>query len=82
MTATHKAIRDVKKPTNLSLDASLREKARSMGINISRACEYGLAAQITEIEQARWREENMEAINSSNEYVTCNGLPLAKFRQF
>jgi antitoxin CcdA len=41
-----------------------------------------LAAQITEIESERWREENMEAINSSNEYVACNGLPLAKFRQF
>jgi antitoxin CcdA len=82
MTATHKAIRDFRKPTNLSLDASLLEKARSLGINISRACEHGLAAQITEIESERWREENMEAINSSNEYVACNGLPLAKFRQF
>ncbi|RUY20924.1 post-segregation antitoxin CcdA, partial [Mesorhizobium sp. M7A.F.Ca.CA.001.13.2.1] len=30
----------------------------------------------------RWQEENKQAIESSNEYVRRNGLPLAKHRLF
>jgi antitoxin CcdA len=30
----------------------------------------------------RWQEENKEAIESSNEYVRRNGLPLVKYRPF
>lgn len=33
-----------RKPTNVSLDSLLLEEARTLGINISRACERSLAA--------------------------------------
>lgn len=78
----HNASRPVRRPTNVSLDQSLVEKARSLEINLSRACERGLAAQIKASEEARWLAENAEAIASWNDYVDKNGLPLAKYRQF
>ena len=55
-----------RKPTNLSLDVRLVEEAKRLGINISRACESGLATQIAEERARRWRLENAEAIASSN----------------
>lgn len=71
-----------KKATNLSINESLLKVARNLGINISKACERGLEAQIAEVEARRWREENSLAIDSSNDYVTRNGLPLARHRRF
>lgn len=71
-----------KKPTNLSINASLLETAKRMKINVSRACERGLQMQIAEIQAQRWREENAEALDSSNAFVEAHGLPLVRFRQF
>lgn len=71
-----------RKPTNVSLDPALIEQARELDINISRACERGLAEQIAKARADQWREENAEAIRSSNEWVERNGLPLARYRQF
>lgn len=71
-----------RKPTNISLDATLLETAKELGVNISRACERGLAEQIAETRAERWRAENAEAIESSNRYVERHGLPLAGFRRF
>lgn len=71
-----------KKAANLSINASLLELAKSMRINVSKACERGLQMQIDEIRAKVWREENAEALASSNEYVERHGLPLARFRQF
>jgi antitoxin CcdA len=72
----------IRKPTNLSLDASLVSAAKELGINLSRACEQGLATEIAQERSRRWLEENAEAIASSNAYVVQHGLPLAAFRQF
>lgn len=71
-----------KRATNVSLNSDLLAKAKERGINISQACEAGLAKQIAELEAKKWLEENMEALQSSNEYVERHGLPLARFRQF
>ncbi len=71
-----------KKATNLTLNSSLLEVARRLRINISRACERGLQMQIAEVEARRWREENRDAVASSNDYVERHGLPLARYRQF
>ena len=70
-----------RKPTNVSLDAALVADAKSLGINLSRACETGLAAELKAERERQWREENAEAIASSNAYVEKYGLPLAKYRQ-
>lgn len=71
-----------KKPTNLSINASLLEAAKQMKINVSKACERGLQMQIAEIQARQWQKENAEAMESSNAYVDAHGLPLARFRQF
>jgi len=71
-----------RKATNISLDAALLEEARGLHINISRACERGLAEQIAETRTARWQAENAEALASSNAYADRHGVPLADFRRF
>ncbi|MBF0335801.1 MAG: type II toxin-antitoxin system CcdA family antitoxin [Alphaproteobacteria bacterium] len=71
-----------KKATNLSLSQTLVNEAKSLGINLSRACERGLAEEIADARAAQWREENHAAIESYNDYIETHGLPLARFRQF
>ncbi|CAI2932654.1 type II toxin-antitoxin system CcdA family antitoxin [Aminobacter niigataensis] len=77
-----KAAKPTRKPTNVSLDSKLVEEAKALGINMSQAAEAGLAKAISEEKSRQWLEENREAIESSNEYVERNGLPLAKYRMF
>lgn len=71
-----------RKATNVSLDADLLDQARELDINISRACESGLVAQISKARGERWLAENAMAIDSYNDWVANNELPLARYRQF
>ena len=71
-----------RKPTNLSLDADLVADARSLGINLSRACEDALRKEVAVERGRRWKEENAAGIAASNTYVEKHGLPLEKYRQF
>ncbi len=71
-----------KRPTNVSLSADLVDEARQLGINVSEACQTGLAAEVKKAREAAWKEENRAAIESWNDYIRKNGLPLAKYRQF
>lgn len=80
--AHHERSAAVRKPTNVSLDTNLVAEAKRLGINISRACEQGLAALIAEERARHWRSENAEAIASSNAFVDTHGLPLGALRQF
>ncbi|MEM7430141.1 MAG: type II toxin-antitoxin system CcdA family antitoxin [Pseudomonadota bacterium] len=72
----------VKKPTNLSIDQSLLGEARSFGVNLSQAAEAGLRQAVAKAKSEAWKQENAEAIASSNEWVNKHGLPLEKYRQF
>jgi antitoxin CcdA len=71
-----------RRATNVSLSSGLLDEARVLGINVSRACERGLALQIAEAQAERWLAENRQAIESSNAFVERHGLPLARYRQF
>jgi len=71
-----------RRPTNVSLAAELIDEAKSLDINISQACEKGLAAEVKKAREDKWIEENWEAIQSSNAYIEKHGLPLAKYRMF
>jgi antitoxin CcdA len=53
-----------------------------MGINLSQACERGLAAAVAERRRQRWLEENRGAMAAWNDHVAEHGLPLAAYRQF
>ncbi len=71
-----------KKPTNLSLDAALLHEARSFGVNLSQAAEIGLRQAVAAARAASWQRENAAALDSSNDWVRQNGLPLDRYRQF
>lgn len=71
-----------KKPTNVSLCSELVDAAKELGLNISEACQAGLASEVKNAREAAWKEENRVAIESWNEYTRKHGLPLAKYRQF
>lgn len=71
-----------RRATNVTLPESLLQEARSLDINVSQACERGLAAEVAATKAQRWLRENRAAMDSWNDYVDQNGLPLAEFRQF
>lgn len=71
-----------RRATNVTLPDSLLRAARELDINVSQACERGLAAAVAETRAQRWLRENRAAMDAWNSYVERNGLPLADFRQF
>jgi antitoxin CcdA len=71
-----------RRPTNVTLPESLLREARELEINVSQACERGLAAEVAESKARRWLRENRAAMDAWNEYIDEHGLPLAEFRQF
>lgn len=71
-----------RKPTNLSLDAALLQEARALDINLSRAAEDGVAHAVAKARAAQWKRDNAAALNSSNDWVAQNGLPLSRYRTF
>ena len=79
---TKGALRPQRRPTNVSLDRALVEEAKSLGINLSQACERGIADQLAKTRAERWLDENRASLASSNTFVETRGLPLAGLRQF
>lgn len=79
---TNQSTSQAKKRTNLSISDSLLREAKSLKINISQSAENGIAEAVRLHKQQVWLEENVDAINSSNDFVSENGLPLSKFRTF
>jgi antitoxin CcdA len=71
-----------RRAANISLDAAMLTEAKALRINISRACEEGLEAQIARVRGEAWLAENGQALESSNAYVEAEGLPLADLRRF
>lgn len=71
-----------RKATNLSLDQAVIAEAKELELNISRIAEEAITEAVRAEKNRRWKEENREAMESSNEWVRKNGLPLAKYRLF
>lgn len=72
----------LKRPTNVSLVADMVEEAKRRGINVSEACQTGLAAELKRAREAEWLAENREAIESCNAYVREHGMPYDEYRHF
>ncbi len=68
--------------TNVTLPEGLLQEARDLKINLSQACEKGLAAAVSAAKAGRWQQENQTAIAAWNSYVEEHDLPLAEYRQF
>ncbi len=71
-----------RKAVNLSLDTSVVEAARAVGLNLSQVCEAALLKASKQEEERRFREENKMAFDYWNKWVEEHGLPLEKYRQF
>jgi antitoxin CcdA len=67
---------------NVYLDRTIVEDAKALGMNLSRTCDNALRIAIRTEREARWKAENAEAIQSFNDYVEKNGIPLSQYRQF
>ena len=78
----HKEDTGARQATNVTLSEALLVQARALGINISQACEQGLAREVAETGTQRWLGENRAAMDAWNEHVALHGLPRAAFRQF
>lgn len=74
--------RAAKRATNVSLSEDLVAEAKALGINVSQACQSGLAAEVKKAREAAWKEENRGAIESYNAYVREHGMPFDEFRSF
>ncbi len=63
-----------KKPTNVTINSELLQKAKSHNINLSACLEATLEKELKNIEQELWERENQEAIDSYNDRVEKNGV--------
>jgi antitoxin CcdA len=66
----------LRRPTNVSLPVSLVEKARSLDINLSRACGQGIIAAVKAERERQWKQNNKAEIENYNKWIDENGLPL------
>jgi len=71
-----------RRAANVTLPEGLVREAKALGINLSQACERGLAAEVARARARAWQAENRAAMEAWNDHVERNGLPLAEYRQF
>jgi antitoxin CcdA len=71
-----------RRPTNVTLPEALLGDAKALNINVSQACEKGLAAAVERARAQTWLNETREGIAAWNAYSEEHELPLAEFRQF
>jgi antitoxin CcdA len=71
-----------RRATNVTLPEDLQREAKALKVNISQACENGLAQAVQDAKRRQWLAENREAMEAYNAYVEKNGLLLAAYRQF
>lgn len=70
----------IRRATSMTLDAALLDEARALGVNVSRAAEEGILAQVRSERARRWKEENAEFIRDYNDWIAENGIPNSDIR--
>lgn len=71
-----------KKPTNVSINSDLLQKAKDLKINLSATLEYALAEQLRCEQRTAWLRENADAIQAYNQFVETNGTFSDSVRKF
>lgn len=71
-----------RRATNVTLPEQLVERARALDVNLSKACEEGLAQAVVAAEKAQWKRENASWIAAHRHWVEHNELPLDRYRLF
>ncbi len=62
-----------KKATNLSLDAVTIEKAKALGLNLSKVVNELLEKEVRRVYRLKWAERNKTAIDAYNAQVDSEG---------
>lgn len=75
-------IRAPKRPTNLSVNGDLLNKARELDINLSATLEQALVVALRKKLEARWLAENSAAIDAYNDHVEKRGVFSDGLRSF
>ena len=63
-----------KRPTNVSVNADLLEKAKGLGINLSQTLEDQLAILVRQAEAQAWLKQNARAIEAFNKRIEKDGI--------
>ena len=71
-----------KKPTNVSINSDLLQKAKDLKINLSATLELALAEQLRNQQRVEWLRENANAIQTYNQFVEKNGTFSDSVRKF
>jgi antitoxin CcdA len=64
----------LKKSANLSINADLLQKAKSLDINLSATLEAALAAEVKRRRSARWLAANKPSLDAYNAFVAKHGV--------
>lgn len=71
-----------KKPTNVSINSDLLDKAKGLNINLSATLEAALTEQLRAAQRTQWKAENAKAIEAYNRFVEDNGVFSDGLRKF
>ena len=71
-----------KKPTNLTVNSDLLNKAKELNINISSVLESALADKVRLKMQSEWLQENSESISIYNDHIDSFGIFSDDLRTF
>jgi antitoxin CcdA len=63
-----------KKPTNVSINSELLQRARELKVNVSAVLEQALEETINRRLREQWLAENRDAFAQYNEHVEKNGV--------
>jgi len=63
-----------KRPANVSVRAELLDKAKRLGINLSRTLEDRLAVLVREAEAREWLARNQRALDAYNKRIEREGI--------
>lgn len=80
--AANIATKTLKKATNVTLSTDVLEDARSLGINISQACDEFLRGLVGREKSRRWKEQHADYIKRSNQITEEEGGALDQWRSF
>jgi antitoxin CcdA len=64
---------DEKKRVNITVSSRLINDAKALGINVSQSAEEGVRKKVKEAMEAKWLEENRDALLAWNDWVRKNG---------
>lgn len=71
-----------RKPTNLSVNSDLLERAQALGVDVANTLEEALASEVYKRQREAWLAENREAIDAYNELVARDGVFSTGLRGF